>query len=387
MGKEVDRDSHSSSIASHFSSNYVDPAPHRLKFIRPWLLKQVQAGTPTVVAVQKFFGVTPKIIDAPSKGFAFHFFHAAATLGNEMFYITLLPFLFWYCPSDIARAVCFAWATCMYVGQVFKDYMLLPRPPMPPVVVLEKSYSGEYGFPSTHIMSSLVIPWTVAIYLVQHELVSPWIAYGVASFWLGSVTLSRLYLGVHSVTDLIGGFLIGLFILVSCQPLCAALDTRTAHSPRDVQIITPLVTAVLLLLYPTTPRWTSAYGDTATILGAETGIIMGCTLQPAASLYYGANLGDIIAEPSLSLAFSYLFRFVFGCVVLFLTRAVFKSLMSRVFVFLLQNSSSAHKALSRQQSAPYGGYVIEIPTKFVTYSMVGFMAVFSVPTFLRFMGM
>ena len=121
-------------------------------------------------------------------------------------------------------------------------------------------------------MGGLVIPFAVASHCVEHGLLTPFVAYAVASIWLGSIALSRLYLGVHSPTDLIGGLAFGAILYFACHTLCEALDARIMHSPRDVQILTPIVTAVLLLLYPTTPRWTSAYGDTC--VGMLTGVAL-----------------------------------------------------------------------------------------------------------------
>lgn len=49
----------------------------------------------------------------------------------------------------------------MYVGQVMKDVLKLPRPPSPPVVKLEARVDAEYGLPSTHAMAATAIFFTL----------------------------------------------------------------------------------------------------------------------------------------------------------------------------------------------------------------------------------
>lgn len=48
----------------------------------------------------------------------------------------------------------------MYIGQVMKDVLKLPRPLSPPVVKLETRVDAEYGLPSTHAMAATAISFT-----------------------------------------------------------------------------------------------------------------------------------------------------------------------------------------------------------------------------------
>lgn len=60
------------------------------------------------------------------------------------------------CPSVLSQVV-------MYVGQVMKDVLKLPRPPSPPVVKLETRVDAEYGLPSTHAMAATAISFTLLL--------------------------------------------------------------------------------------------------------------------------------------------------------------------------------------------------------------------------------
>ncbi len=51
----------------------------------------------------------------------------------------------------------------MYIGQVMKDILKLPRPPSPPVVKLETRVDAEYGMPSTHAMAATAISFTLLL--------------------------------------------------------------------------------------------------------------------------------------------------------------------------------------------------------------------------------
>lgn len=51
----------------------------------------------------------------------------------------------------------------MYVGQVMKDLLKLPRPLSPPVVKLETRVDAEYGLPSTHAMAATAISFTLLL--------------------------------------------------------------------------------------------------------------------------------------------------------------------------------------------------------------------------------
>lgn len=58
------------------------------------------------------------------------------------------------------RVLCPPWQVVMYIGQVLKDVLKLPRPSSPPVVKLETRVDAEYGLPSTHAMAATAISFT-----------------------------------------------------------------------------------------------------------------------------------------------------------------------------------------------------------------------------------
>ena len=86
-------------------------------------------------------------------------FFFGAELGNEIFYITFLPFIYWNVDDYIARRLIMLWVFNMYAGQGLKDVLCWPRPRSPPVLRLETNYAAEFGMPSTHAIAGSIIPF------------------------------------------------------------------------------------------------------------------------------------------------------------------------------------------------------------------------------------
>jgi len=122
--------------------------------------------------------------------------------------------------------------------------------------------------------------------------------------WCGSISLSRLYVGVHSVADLLGGLLLGgLVLLVGLavgEPVDAFLSTSYFGPLVGVAVCMALVYA-----YPAPAAWTNAYGDTALIIAVEAGICCGqsafLTIYPAVTFaQHGEPQRGRLPTPSAS---------------------------------------------------------------------------------------
>ena len=94
-------------------------------------------------------------------------------LGDEMFYLTVFPFLFWNWDEYVMRRLVFLWVFSMYVGQGLKDVLRWPRPPSPPVIVVERKYESEYGMPSTHAIVGSIVPFSLVFFSYGRYEVKP----------------------------------------------------------------------------------------------------------------------------------------------------------------------------------------------------------------------
>ncbi|KAF9095868.1 hypothetical protein BGX29_008844 [Mortierella sp. GBA35] len=177
--------------------------------LRRFLLPYIRSETPILHSMQ--LKVRHPILDV--------YFTTTAFSGNHTFFMIALPVLFWFGFSEIARGFTLIAAMGVYWAGFFKDYLCLPRPLSPPIVRLSRSKSTclEYGFPSSHSTNAI----SVALFLYCHLLTTDpasWSPYtrelsifGLVVYAV-SIVYGRLYCGMHSITDCIGGSLIGLCI-------------------------------------------------------------------------------------------------------------------------------------------------------------------------------
>ncbi len=83
-----------------------------------------------------------------------------------------------------------------------------------------------YSYPSGHALGSVVLYGFLSyIFATLYPRFAGWF-YGVAAFLIVSIGLSRLYLGVHWPTDIIGGYCIGFLWITVCITLLRLQTTK-----------------------------------------------------------------------------------------------------------------------------------------------------------------
>jgi membrane-associated phospholipid phosphatase len=77
---------------------------------------------------------------------------------------------------------------------------------------------SSFGFPSGHTMGSTLFYGLLAIFLAHSIRSWRWsvFSFGVASLWVASIGVSRIYLGAHYLTDVLGAIAVGLAWLAFC---------------------------------------------------------------------------------------------------------------------------------------------------------------------------
>jgi undecaprenyl-diphosphatase len=114
---------------------------------------------------------------------------------------------------------------CWALSEVVKEGVQRPRPDFPghPVAPVRFFHPGQpsYSFPSVHASGSASVYVTLALLLGRS-----WprrrrvLLVGGSLVLAGVIGVSRLYLGYHYLTDVLGGWALGLGFACSC----AALD-------------------------------------------------------------------------------------------------------------------------------------------------------------------
>lgn len=140
------------------------------------------------------------------KGF-FYLVRYFTYLGN-MFPQALILFYLLFIDFRSAYYVTGLWGWAYFVNCVIKNYFKRPRPDPSK----HKVKVSGYTFPSGHSLVSLVLYFAIIKYFNPDPLMT-YTLYSLP-FLLG---LTRLYLRVHSLVDVVSGWLIGFLYLYFCE--------------------------------------------------------------------------------------------------------------------------------------------------------------------------
>ncbi|KAL1498298.1 hypothetical protein ABEB36_009117 [Hypothenemus hampei] len=355
-------------------------------------------GDPVLVAkIQKFFGVER----LPFNVFTHHgrtenekykinnkiwyyLFLFGTALGDEVFYSTFIPFWFWNIDGAVGRRVVLVWSLVMYIGQGIKDIIRWPRPG-PPVIQLQKKWALEYGFPSTHAMVGVSIPFSVVLYTINRYEYNVTLGLAAAILWCLVICFSRLYLGMHSVLDIIAGLALALTLMIPLVPLIDYLDNYILTNPTAPFL---LLTASILMIfyYPNSEKWTPTRGDTTMILSVCVGVLIGAWLNFQTGLMSETNLPlpRMIMWPSWSMSGFILLRTAIGFLFVLLTRQVFKS-FSYSFICMLLKEDETKLKQSENTLQNKHKTIVELGCKYITCGMIGFNILYTIPQIFRFL--
>ncbi|XP_018423989.1 PREDICTED: sphingosine-1-phosphate phosphatase 2 [Nanorana parkeri] len=302
----------------------------------------------------------------------YYLFRFAAALGQEIFYITFLPFTFWNIDSFIARRLVVVWCIVMYIGQGSKDLLKWPRPSSPPVVKLETRVEAEYGMPSTHAIAATSISFTFLLASIGRYQFPLVLGFGAALCLSTLVSLSRLYTGMHTVLDVICGALIALLFLAVTFPMWDLVDHQLLTN--SLCPVAAVITGFFLSYnYPELDHYSTTRADTTVILGVGAGICVGVWLTNQMGLTY-IPAGDFpltIPPMTFNMLLKFIARFILGVVLLVVTRYISKTLSLKALGSWYKVST--HDQLVKQRLE------IEVPYKFVTYLSIGIIATAIVP--------
>ncbi|XP_039993131.1 sphingosine-1-phosphate phosphatase 1 isoform X1 [Xiphias gladius] len=304
----------------------------------------------------------------------YYLFTFGTELGNESFYITFFPFLIWNLDAFVGRRLIMVWVWVMYLGQCTKDVIGWPRPASPPVVKVEMFYNSEYSMPSTHAMSGSAIPFSLFFMTCGRWEYPLALGFSLALCWCLLVCVSRIYMGMHSVLDVMAGVLYSVLILLFFLPALDLIDGFNLTCRYAPLIIISLHLGLGLFSF-TLDTWSTSRGDTAQILGTGAGVALASHVNHYLGLIPDPTPDQLpFSMPALSvgLVATAALRLVLGVLVLVATRAVMKAitipLVCRAFGV---PSGDARKARQHME--------VELPYRYIVYGTVGFNVLFLVP--------
>jgi membrane-associated phospholipid phosphatase len=188
-------------------------------------------------------------------------FQALSFLGEEEFYLLLVPVLYWMVDKRLATRFAILFLLSSYLNFLLKDVLNQPRPSPERVPVLDDLDTN--GVPSGHAQNGIVT-W---LFLAAQRR-ETWIHWAMVALVLG-IGLSRLYLGVHFPQDVAAGWLVGAAILLGYYNLAPRIERWLGQQTLAWQIAAGAGVALLLILLY---RLDAALDTMATLFGLAVGI-------------------------------------------------------------------------------------------------------------------
>lgn len=176
-------------------------------------------------------------------------FRLLSFLGNEGFYLFLLPFLYWCVDRHAGARLTLLFLASAYVNAAAKVLAAQPRPFQYDTRIRQLMEAGGGGLPSGHAQNGLVV-WGYLASVLRR----PW-AWVAAPLLILAISLSRLYLGVHFPVDIAGGYLLGGALLAVVAWLGPGTESWLVRQRSAVQVALALaVPGILILLSPSWDR-------------------------------------------------------------------------------------------------------------------------------------
>ena len=170
-------------------------------------------------------------------------FEAFTLAGYPLFYLALLPLVYWlWKPRESHQLVAFLILSAL-LNSFLKDFFDDPRPDV--AFALDGRVGGSYGFPSGHAQLAVVTWGALAIFAATRAA-----TVGAAVMIIG-ICLSRLYLGVHDIEDVVGGLMLGglsLLLFARYREALTARWERLPWLPQGAVLLAPL--GVLPMIWP-----------------------------------------------------------------------------------------------------------------------------------------
>jgi len=152
------------------------------------------------------------------------FFSVLTYLGHEMGFLVIAIILVWCLNKKYGYRLLIVFMVGTFLSQFLKAAFMIPRPwVLDPnfdahVVQSAKGAATGFSFPSGHTMTACLSLGALAMYFKKKWL------YVVSAVLILLVGFSRMYLGVHTLLDVVVGLLIGIVTLAAFEAIFKGHD-------------------------------------------------------------------------------------------------------------------------------------------------------------------
>lgn len=194
-------------------------------------------------------------------------FKAFTMLGEEPLLMLLLPLIYWCVDRRTGVRLTFLVLISAYVNALAKVLAGQPRPFEYDLRVRQLYEASGGGLPSGHTQGAVVLWGYLAARFRKRWLVV------LCGLLMILIPLSRIYLGVHFPTDLLGGYLLGALLLGLFIWLESDVGEWLGRQGLVWQLVAALaLPAVLLMFLPAEDDL--AVSATATVMGMSIGFVL-----------------------------------------------------------------------------------------------------------------
>ena len=192
-------------------------------------------------------------------------FRAITFMGEEQFYLILLPLIFWCFDYSFGAALVIFFLLSNSLNIILKDLFQHPRPfDLNPGLKL--SQAEGYGMPSGHAQMVVTAWGAIAVRIRKTWF---WI---VAIVIMALIGFSRIFLGVHFPTDVFAGWIIGAILLGVYVAVKSPVGKWLSGLNLWLQLLMAIGVPLLLLLLDHSNESITSAG---TLFGVGVGLALG----------------------------------------------------------------------------------------------------------------
>jgi len=192
-----------------------------------------------------------KFIQSFSSPFLDMLFELVTMVGDDMFFIFFIALYYWCFNKAFGYKLAFICLTSGVLNTIIKEIVRFPRPiGYEGIKSIRVETAGGYAFPSGHTQQTTALFTTLML-----EFKKRWInIIGIVIVIL--VGFSRMYLGVHWPTDVLGGLIIGvIWTLISFK-----VFDRSRKKDNPILMGLIVVPAIICLIFFKTYTYYKAVG-------------------------------------------------------------------------------------------------------------------------------